>query len=308
MSSIARFEAARKRQVISRRSQLRRHVLFWALTAPALLLFSIFLIEPLINMFRVSTLDWRGIIKPYTFVGLKNYYRLIEDEHFFAALRNTAIHLTIALGAILPISFMLGFFLSLRPPGYRLLRTIFFLPGMLSVPALAMIFVGIYLPDGIINYFLRLFGLQALTHVWLADKSTALAAVIAVDLWGGIGWYAVMFYASLSNINKELYEAAQMDGANYWHIMWGIAFPLSINFFGVMAMLLFLWILMGSAQNVLLLTKGGPGDSSLTLGYYLYRLAFENRYLGYSQTVGVFIFVIGIFGTLLIRRLTRGQE
>jgi multiple sugar transport system permease protein len=75
-----------------------------------------------------------------------------------------------------------------------------------------------------------------------------------------------------------------------------------------MGMLLYLWILMGAAQNVLLLTKGGPGDSSLTLGYYLYRQAFETRYLGYSQTIGVFIFVIGILGTLLIRRLTRSQE
>jgi multiple sugar transport system permease protein len=213
-----------------------------------------------------------------------------------------------ALVLIMPVSFMLGFFLSLRPLGYRLLRTIFFLPGMLSVPALAMIFVGIYLPDGIINHFLRLFGLDALTRVWLADKTTSLAAVIAVDLWGGIGWYAVMFYASLSNINRELYEAAQMDGANYWTIMWRIAFPLSINFFGVMSMLLFLWILMGSAQNVLLLTSGGPGDSSLTLGFYLYRQAFENRYLGYSQTIGVFIFTVGILGTLLIRRLTRSRE
>jgi len=76
----------------------------------------------------------------------------------------------------------------------------------------------------------------------------------------------------------------------------------------VMALLLYLWVLMGSAQNVLLLTSGGPGDSSLTLGFYLYRQAFENRYLGYSQTIGVFIFTVGIVGTLLIRRLTRPKE
>ena len=292
----------------NRRLRLRRQLLFWLLTGPAILLFSIFLVGPLINMFRVSTLDWRGIIKPSTFTGLNNYARLLGDDHFFNALRNTAVHMAAALAIILPLSFMLGFFLSRRPRGYRFLRTIFFLPGMLSVPALAMIFVGIYLPDGIINHLLRLVGLEALTRVWLADTTTSLAAVIAVDLWGGIGWYAVLFYAALSNINPELYEAAQMDGANYWKIMWGIAFPLSINFFGVMAMLLYLWILMGSAQNVLLLTKGGPGNSSLTLGYYLYRQAFETRYLGYSQTVGVFIFIIGILGTILIRRLTRGRE
>lgn len=283
----------------------RRQIQFWVLVAPAILLFSIFMVAPLINMFQVSTLDWRGIIKPSTFIGLKNYTRLWGDTHFYNALRNTGIHMLVTMLVVLPASFMLGFFLSQRPAGYRWVRTIFFIPGMLSAPALAMVFIGMYMPDGIINHFLRLFGLETLTHVWLADKTTALGSVIAVDLWGGIGWYSVMFFAALSNISKEIYEAAQMDGASYWTVMWKIAFPMSIDFFGVMALLLYLWILMGSAQNVLLLTSGGPGDSSLTLGFYLYRQAFENRYLGYSQAIGVFIFTIGIMGTLLIRRLTR---
>jgi multiple sugar transport system permease protein len=294
------------RRVRPARSQLamRRQVSFWVLVAPAVLLFSVIMIGPLINMFRVSTLDWRGIIKPSTFTGLKNYLRLIEDVHFHRALLNSTIHLVVTSLIVLPVSFMLGFFLSQRPAGYRILRTVFFLPGMLSAPALAMVFLGLYLPDGIINYSLRLVGLDALARVWLADRSTALGAVIAVDLWGGIGWYSVLFFAALSNISKELYEAAQIDGANYWTIVWRIALPMSIDFFGVMTILLFLWILMGSAQNVLLLTSGGPGDSSLTLGFYLYRQAFENRFLGYSQAIGVFIFAIGILGTLLIRRIT----
>jgi multiple sugar transport system permease protein len=216
--------------------------------------------------------------------------------------------MVVTLLVIVPTSFMFGFFLSQRPPGYRWLRTIFFLPGMLSAPALAMIFVGMYMPDGIINHFLRLSGLDALTRVWLADKSTALGAVIAVDLWAGIGWYSVMFFAALSNISREVYEAAQIDGASYWAVMWRIAFPMSLDFVGVMALLLYLWVLTGSAQNVLLLTSGGPGDSSLTLGFYLYRQAFENRYLGYSQAIGVLIFTVGILGTLLIRRLTRPRD
>jgi multiple sugar transport system permease protein len=127
MSVIAESRAAQKRVGSNRRLILRRHLLFWSLTGPAVILFSLFLVEPLINMFRVSMLDWRGIIKPSTYVGLKNYIHLIGDEHFFNALRNTSIHMAMALCIILPISFMLGFFLSLRPPGYRVLRTIFFL-------------------------------------------------------------------------------------------------------------------------------------------------------------------------------------
>ena len=285
--------------------QKRRQRHFWLLVTPALLLFSAFLVAPLINMFYISTLDWRGLVKPSTFAGVSNYIKLFQDDQFYIALRNTCIHLLITLGVVLPTSFMLGFFLSRRPAGYRWLRTIFFIPGMLSAPALAMIFIGMYMPDGIINLILRNIGFENLTRVWLADKNTSLGAVIAVDIWGGIGWYSVMFFAALSNVSKELYEAAQIDGANYWKMMWGIAFPISLDFFGVMTLLLYLWILMGSAQNVLLLTNGGPGNSSLTLGFYLYRQAFEIRNLGYSQTIGVFIFTIGLLGTMIIRRFSR---
>jgi multiple sugar transport system permease protein len=305
MSVGAKLSATRLTTVTQSRRVVRRQITFWLLIAPAVLLFSVIMIWPLINMFQVSMLDWRGLLKPSTFVGLKNYQRLFEDIHFHRAWINSTIHLVVSGAIILPVSYMFGFFLSQRPALYRFLRTVFFLPGMLSAPTLAMIFIGIYMPDGIINHYLRLVGMDSLARVWLADRSTALGAVIAVDLWGGIGWYTIMFFAALSNVPKELYEAAQMDGANYWTLIWRIAFPMTLDFFGVMAVLQVLWVLMGSAQNVLLLTTGGPGDSSLTLGYYLYRQAFENRFLGYSQAIGVFIFAIGIFGTILVRRITR---
>ena len=286
-------------------SQSRNLLAFLALTAPALILFAVMMLWPLVNMFHVSTLEWNGLIRPSTQVGLDNYGRMLSDRVFHQSLINTAIHAIVAMGIILPLSFMLGFFLSLRPPGYRILRTIYFSPAILSVPALSMVFLGVYLPDGIVNQLLRLIGLESWTRIWLADPSTALGAVIAVDLWGGIGFYGVLFFTALSNIPRELYEAARIDGANYWTIMWRIAFPYSIDFFGVMAMLLYMWILLGAAQNVLLLTKGRPGISTMTLGYYLYDQAFEIRRLGYSQAIAVFIFFVGLLGMLIIRTATR---
>jgi ABC-type sugar transport system permease subunit len=299
-----RYETWQKK-VMRNRLQRRRTITFWLLLSPAILLFGVIMIGPIINMFRVSLLDWRGIVKPSFFIGLDNYTKLFQDTRFFHAALNTCIHLFIVLLTVLPLSFLLGFFISQRPVGYRALRTIFFLPGMLSAPALAMMFMGIYLPDGILNFFLKTAGLEEFVRVWLANKSTALGAIIVIDIWGGIGWNAVLFYAALSSVSKELFEAAQIDGANYWKVAWKIAFPICKNYFGVLATLLFLWILMGSAQNVLLLTNGGPGDSSITLGFYLFMHAFQNHFLGYSQAIGVFIFVIGIFGAILIRRVTK---
>jgi multiple sugar transport system permease protein len=284
-----------------KRARDRRAFLIFAL--PALLWFALWMLWPLANMFYISTLRWDGLVKPSQFIGLDNYTRMFRDPHFMNGLRNTAKHLLVAIPAVMIPSYMLGFFLSLRLRGYRLLRLLFFSPAMISVAALAVMFYGVYMPEGILNSVLRFVGLESLTRSWLADPSTVLGAIIFLDIWAGIGFYAVLFFAVLSNMPIELYQAALLDGASLWTIMWRIAFPLIRGFFGLATVLHFLWILLGAAQNVLILTRGGPGDYSLTLGYYLYDQAFLTQRLGYSQAIGVFVFIIGIAGLVIIRRI-----
>ena len=172
---------------------------------------------------------------------------------------------------------------------------------MISIAAMAMIFLGVYRPNGMLNTFLDAVGLSDLTRIWLGDQSTALGALIAIDIWAGIGFYSVLFFAALTNVPHELYEAAMLDGAGYWTIMWRIAFPLLLDFVGVVVILQFLSIL-GAAQNVILLTGGGPGTASLTIGFYLYDQAFLTQHLGYSQAIAVMLFFTGIVVILLIRR------
>jgi len=299
----------RERKILSnadyhRRMARQRRVTFLLLVLPALLWFLAFMLWPLLNMFYISTMHWDGLALPQKFIFLDNFARFLNDKNIGIALRNTGIHLLVGIPGVVPFAFMLGFFLSLRKPGYRLLRTIFFSPSMISVAALAMIFLGLYRPDGMLNSFLNTIGLSSLNKVWLANKSTALGAIIAIDIWSGIGFYGVLFFAALSSISEELYEAAQLDGAGYWTMMWKIAFPLMLDFFGVIVILQFLYILSGAAQNVILLTNGGPGTATLTLGYYLYNQAFLTQRLGYSQAIAVMIFFVGIIVILLIRRIT----
>jgi multiple sugar transport system permease protein len=248
-------------------------------------------------------LRWDGLVKPSFFIGLDNYTRMFRDPHFLNGLRNTGIHLLVALPGVMLPAYALGFFLSLRRRGYRVLRVVFFSPAMISVAALAVMFYGVYMPQGILNSVLRFLGMEALTRSWLADPDTVLGAIIFLDIWAGVGFYAVLFFAVLSNMPTELYEAARLDGASLWTIMWRITFPLIRGFFGVATILHFLWILLGAAQNVLILTRGGPGDYSLTLGYYLYDQAFLTQRLGYSQAIGVFVFMVGIAGLVIIRRV-----
>ena len=177
-------------------------------------------------MFYISMTHWDGLALPQKFIFLDNFVKFFSDPNIAIALRNTGIHLLVGIPGVVPFAFMLGFFLSLRKPGYRLLRTIFFSPSMISVAALAMIFLGLYRPDGMLNSFLNTFGLSSLNRIWLANQSTALGAMIAIDIWSGIGFYSVLFFAALASIPEELYEAAFLDGAGYWTIMWKIAFPL----------------------------------------------------------------------------------
>ena len=287
--------------IFIRRNARRRRVTFLMLVAPALVWFLAFMLWPLLNMFYISTTRWDAINLPKQFIFLDNFTKLFHDPKVAIALQNTGTYLLVGILGVVPFAFMLGFFLSLRKPGYRILRTIFFSPTMLSVAALAMIFLGVYRPDGMLNSFLNGIGIPAINQVWLMNKSTALFCLIAIDIWGGIGFNSVLFFAALSSLSEELYEAAMLDGAGYWTIMWRIAFPLMTDFIGVVIVLQFLGILSGAAYMILL-TRGGPGTATFTLGYYLYEEAFISHRLGYSQALGVMLFIIGIVVILMIRR------
>lgn len=297
------FATQNSKSATARKRQERRS--FLSLSAPAMLWFAVFMIIPLFFMIAISFYDWRGITSEATFAGFKNYARLMGDQRVYQGFMNTFSQMVVSFPIVFGVAFVLAFFLSQRPPGYRIFRVLFFTPAMLSAPAMAMMFAGIYLPQGVINSILTSVGLESLTRVWLADLDTVRWALIGIYLWGAIGFNTIMLFASLSSVPAELYEMARLDGASYWKRMWGIAFPLNLDFLGILLMLEFLFLLLGFAQVVILLTGGGPGNASVTLGYLLFEKAFRTRQLGYSQAIGVLILVIGMVGSVLIRKFTR---
>lgn len=278
---------------------------FLLFVAPAVLWFGFFMLRPLISVFTISLTDWTRLVRPGEFVGFENFQRFFEDPRFAQAFRNTLVHLVISLPGVIALAFFLGFYLSRRYRGSTFFRAVFFLPLVISVAAIAMIFRGLLAPTGIVNSLLDIVALDAWTQPWLGQRSTALLSVISVDFWAGVGLYAVLISAALIAVPDELYEAAEIDGASEWRQMRSIAFPYIKGFVGVVAMLHFLWILTGSAQNVLLLTSGGPTDASLTLGYYLYERAFLASSIAYSAAIGVLLLAIGVVGVVIIRTTFR---
>lgn len=291
-----------------RRSQARRRsdrTALIGLTLPAALWYIGFTIGPLVAVFYIALLQWPGLIAESSFVGLENFRTVFADPVFFQAARNSAVHLVGVLPIMLPAAFTLGYYVSRKPVGHRVLRTLLFTPALISTAAKAMIFLVIFAPTGLLNGVLNASGLQSLSTPWLANQTTALATIMVVDLWAGIGYTSILFTARLAAVSPEVFEAAELDGAGHWRRIWGVAFPICRDYFGVLTMLQFIWVLFSSAANVMLLTNGGPGNSSMTLSFLVYEKAFTQSQVGYSQAVGVLLFGVGIVGMALIRRVFR---
>ncbi|MFI6321032.1 carbohydrate ABC transporter permease [Nonomuraea sp. NPDC050556] len=272
-------------------------------TLPALGWFLVFTVGPLASLFYFSLTDWRGLIAPRTFVGLENFRRLVGDPVFHQAVLNTLSQLVISLPIVVAGAFMIAYYLSLKPRGHRFVRAVLFTPVLLSAPALAMVFVGVFAPSGLVNGLLESIGLSG--RPWLASDSTASIAIMVVIVWSSMSVSAVMLAARLNNVPAELFEAAGLDGCGHWRRMWTIAWPICRDFVGVVTMLQFLWTLFSSAAVVLLLTRGGPGTSTVNLSFLVYDYAFNQSKVGYSQAIAVMLFVVGVFGLLGIRRLFR---
>lgn len=277
-------------------------------TIPSLVWYLIFTFGPLIAMFYIALTNWASIPSKPEFIGLDNFVKMFSDERIAIASINTVIHLVATLPFQVLGAFMLGYFLSLRPPGHRFFRVVLFIPALISIAQLGTLFSVVFGPDGLINSLLVQFGRDDLQRAWLADTQTAMLCVILISIWSGMGFNAVLFSARLASVDEDVYAAAELDGASHWQRMWRIAFPICIGFFGVMTMLQFLWSLFGSAALILVLTQGGPGQATSTLSWLVYKFAFSQAatgQIGYSQAIGVVLFFLGVIGLLIIRRALR---
>lgn len=275
---------------------------------PALLWYGAFMLGPLLAMFYISTLKWTFIIAPPEFLGLGNYQSLFESEEFYTSLWNTFILVATLVPVMIPLSFMVAYYLCQKPRGHRFLRVLMFTPGLISLSATAMVFFAVLTPTGLLNGVLHNLGFGEQTNAWLGSADTALLSIWFVNLWQGVGYTAVLLAARIEGVPQDIFEAARIDGANHRTMMWRITWPIIKDYLGTVSMLQFLWTIFGGAGLIILLTGGGPGFSTTTLGVLVYQKAFLEPRLGYSQAAAVVLFAVGIIGMLLIRRLFRNKD
>lgn len=259
---------------------------------PPLVVYCAIVIAPLLVSFYYSLTDWNGFNITYNFVGLENFLKIGRDPLFFGAIANTVVWMMAAV--FLPSAGGLAIALALNGRGLagNFFKSLFFLPICLSLVVIGQVWIWMYHPDwGLINTMLRGVGLGGWARAWLAQPQTALWSVIVAWSWQQTGLAMVIFLAGLTGVPKELTEAAEIDGANYWQSLRSVVMPLLAPATVVVIALAIINSLK-SFDIVYVMTQGGPFHSSDTLAMFMYSESFKKYYMGYGSAIAVVLFAI----------------
>lgn len=270
-----------------------------------MIVFTVFLFVPMLIAIYISFNEWSLIESP-SFIGFGNYIALAQDPQFWQALGNTLLYtagtvpLNIALGLLVAIG------LNRKLPARGIIRTIFFLPVVISGVAVALVGSWIFNDAyGVINSGLEALGFGAVP--WLTSENWAMLSIVMMAVWLGIGFNMVIYLAALQSIPPELYEAAQIDGANEWQKFRGITWPM-------LSPTTFLLVILGVIASlhvfdlIFVMTGGGPGFSTTVLVMYVYQTAFQNLQMGYASAMGVVLFLMLLLFTAFQWWITRQGE
>jgi multiple sugar transport system permease protein/raffinose/stachyose/melibiose transport system permease protein len=292
-----------------RREAGRRRRTSWGLVAvfvlPSLLIYLAFMVWPFFGNIELSFQAWDGFGAERTFVGLDNYVALFNDGDFWAALSNNLVWAVIGTAAPIAIGLPLAIMLWSGSRFRLAFRAIYFLPVILPIVVIGLIWGWIYNPlFGVLNTVLDAVGLGELTRGWLGDPSTALYAVLFAAIWATFGLCVVLFLAGLQGIDMNLIDAAKVDGANSWqrtrHVLLpGIApvmtFVITITLVGAFSVF----------DIVYVMTRGGPGTATETMAGYAYKVAFSRNFAGYGAAIST---VIGLISLVLAVAILRYRE
>ncbi len=269
------------------------------LTLPAFILFTVFFILPILGGVGISLTNWTVSRPSITrFVGLKNYITMFQDDDILLAFKNTAIF-TVAI-VILRNLFAILLALALVKKLYTrtYLRTIFYIPAVLSYVVVGIMFTAMFQMNGTFNQILNAFGIPC-TKEWLASGDTALLMVIVEDVWKWTGFHMIIYIAGLQAIPTDLYEAAKIDGASAVRTFFSVTLPLLIPSLTINVT----QAIVGGFrvfEQVLTLTDGGPGHQSTVVSMMVYEY-FGRGFYGKSTAISMMLSVIVLFVTLAVR-------
>ncbi|WP_304129775.1 carbohydrate ABC transporter permease [Ignavibacterium album] len=276
--------------------------------APAVSAIFIFFFIPVIAAFIISFTDFDiytlGDLSTLRFIGFDNYSKLLNDELFWTSLENTFYFVVVAGPLSIAVSLSAALLLNSKLTKFKsLFRLAYFLPVVTTLVAVAIVWRFIYHPNfGILNFFLGLVGINPID--WLGDPFWAMPSIIILAVWKNFGYNMIIFIAGLQNIPDELYEAADIEGANYFqkfrHITLPMLAPTTI-FVSIITMIGYFQLF----AEPYVMTQGGPLNKTLSIVQYMYQEGFRWWNMGYSASIAFVLFVIIFIGTLIQFRIQK---
>ena len=281
---------------------------FFILVMPALIIYGIFLIYPMISSFYYSMTDWNGLSKEIHFTGIRNFVEMLRDDRLHNAVLNTIKIVAMTLCIEIPMALFFSLILDSNIRTKNILRTLIFLPIVLSPMVISYIWGYMYSYDmGLINKVLDAIGLGMLKVDWLGVKSMALFAVTWTSIWQWFGFPMVIFLAGLQNIPQDVIEAAKIDGVRRFSMIKNITIPLLAPAFTVNIIIVTIGALK-TFDTVFIMTRGGPGMATETITTTIYSNAFLSNNLGYGTAIGLVLFALIAVVTIFQVKFLRSKE
>lgn len=274
----------------------------WAFMTPGLLFLAIFTFWPILYGIPLSLTDY-SVIAETRYVGFENFTRAFQDHNFTVSLWNSLVYVLI-VPIIQVVSILMAILVNSRIPGVKMFRAAYYIPVVTSMVAVALIWSWLLGNNGVVNYLLIQLGIIDGQVSWLSSSSTALYVLMFITMWKGLGYYMMLYLAGLQSIPSDLYEAARVDGAGPIRLIMNVTIPL------LRPHILFCTLIsiMGAVRvfdEVYILTKGGPGTSTLTSSVYIFQKGLEQFNFGYASALGLIVSVIIGALSILVFRFNR---
>jgi ABC-type sugar transport system permease subunit len=276
-----------------------------AIILPTLAVLAIFRFLPMLQALYLSVTAY-DLVHPPRFVGFANFVSLLHDPLFLKSARVSLTYVLFSVVPVLPLSLGLAVLFNQSVFIKNLLRSAIFMPVVMPAVVMAVVWTFMYQQDGVINTLLSFFGIEPIP--WLRSSATALWAVILIGIWRATPYYMVIFLAGLQAIPADYYDAAKIDGANRWGTFRYITLPL-LKPTMLLVIVMNVIVAMKVFAVPMIMTGGGPADSTRVLPLFIYQTAFEFFDMGRAAAMSVFLFVgVMVFSFVQVRLFTRGDE
>ncbi|GAA0590092.1 sugar ABC transporter permease [Virgibacillus siamensis] len=264
---------------------------------PGCTILGAFIFYPMLQAIWLSFTKY-NMVTDAEFIGFSNYEKLFNDDLFWQTLINTFTYVIGVVPALVILPIFLAVLVNQKLKGIGFFRSAYYIPVVTSLVVAGIAWDWVYKENGLLNYVLDLLHIINEPVHWLTSTQTAIFAVMVVTVWKGLGYYMIIYLAGLQSIPEDLYEAAEIDGANWWKKITRVTIPMLMPFVLIVTIMSSI-AAMKVFEEIYIMTGGGPLHSSETLVLYIYNEAFDRLNMGYASAAGVILFLLTLIFSII---------